>query len=143
VAEEVLLAAHKAKLSLAYVRNPAGFVNEGTKEGEATLGRMQKISGDLAELKKTQTIAEIHIGPKACEGITAILDAFHEVSWAANMLLMQAGRVLPEDKSKQKQVLDKLEAWRLTIYDGPNDDLTKRADEAISQLERVCRPFLK
>lgn len=34
-------------------------------------------------------------------------------------------------------------AWRLTIYDGPNDDLTKRADEAISQLERVCRPFLK
>jgi hypothetical protein len=42
---EVLLTAHKAKLSLAYVRNPAGFVNEGTKEGEATLGRMQKISG--------------------------------------------------------------------------------------------------
>jgi hypothetical protein len=146
VGEDLLIKAHKAKMNFGHVRNPVGFSGEGDvlggREGSRALERIQRLSGDLAELTTARILAEIHIGPKAAERIAEILDAFHEVGWAATMLVMRAETVIPEDKSEREKELDKRRAWRLTIYGDPRDELAKRVDAAVAALERDCRRFL-
>jgi len=159
IAEETLLAAYKVKNAMSYVRNPGAFSGEGgtrpRSDAESAddlarakdvyfvpLERMQKTSGDFAEFEKQRLLCQVHFGADAIRPFDAILGARHTVAVAARMLISTAGDRLVQPGFREQL---KGQIWESYSSEGDvsKDSITKSVVDAVTEIEAMCRPYLK
>jgi hypothetical protein len=152
VAEQIVMATHRATEALREIRNPGSFSSEardrkpveGETEAEArsretyyaVYARMRDRAAIFVELSTARLLCKIHFGAVASNHIDAIFRVRHSVRVAAIMLTQSVGGgdVNPELLAK----------WHSHLWatDDCDDELATKLNEAAEAIEAVCTPHL-
>ena len=102
IAEEILVAAYKARANLHMVRDRVQWAGEGDsrpkQEGESesdaewrrtafvTLERSRRLTDDFAHFEKTKVLAQVHFADELVNALEAMIRAQNEVTFAARLM---------------------------------------------------------
>jgi hypothetical protein len=163
IAEEALSHSQAAVYALQDIRNPAAFASEGstrkktkseTEEESLQLDtafipyeRMNRYNEQFAELGKTIILVEIHLGKEPADAMRVLLGARNSVLVAARQLYRLSDPKLEITEARQKRIYQyQAVIWQTREYDPDdpsNDDvLSRKIDEAMAKIERLCRSAL-
>jgi hypothetical protein len=149
IAEGAVLAAHRVKESLRFIRTP-GSMGEETEGRRGSLdetpeqakwydmyfiifAREEIVREDFAQLGKSRLLCRAHFGEDAVKPFDDLLAVRAKVL-AHAVTLMSLGRVQAFTDSE----LPKLQG----IVFGNRDAIAATVDDAVSRIETICRPFL-
>jgi hypothetical protein len=123
------------------VKRPWGLgrVLSGRQRAPSPSSACGKSRTTSRSFRSDRTLVEIYFGKTAAKCVTDVLATFDDVAWAARMLMS----VGPLPSPVPKEELDRRQGWRLTIWGAREDDLAKRVDAAIAEIEHACRPVLE
>lgn len=152
VAEQVLTAAYEARDALVWARGRGVFAGEGktrtadqpedAKLREARdsayipIERLSRNSKAFATLQALQDTVATHFGSDTIKPISTIVAAHNSIVSTASMLVDMASA--SEDHIGRQQLLP----LRQALWGDRPDDLDRKVDAAIEQLEAICKPIL-
>jgi hypothetical protein len=151
LAEEILTSAFTVEQRIRFIRNGMGFKGEGKTrprlESEPDqfsdtrdmyfipLERISKHDETLTRFETLRVLAQAHWGSHAGRPFDTILSVVREVAVAARMLVSTVGD--QGNRGSRSQ-------WELAIWDsGPDDALRRRVNDAVRDIESLCRQFLR
>jgi hypothetical protein len=153
VAEEVILAAHRAQGALEWIRNGFSFSTEaedrpkpsGETENEARLRdsyyvplkRLRDSAETFIGLSKAYLLCKVHFGSEAAKAIDEILRIQNNIAIDAKMLLDDVGNDDGVSKELRKEM-------RESIWGGlnPKNPVTNRLNDAVNKIDEICARYL-
>lgn len=152
LAEQVLAAAYEARDALNWARARVVMSGEGETRKAAEpeshklrearnsafvpIERLAHNAKAFAAVQTLRYIVAAHFGPESIKPLDAIIGIHHSITSAASILIQMA--VADEDHLARQQ----LAPLRAALWGERPDADEKRLDEAIRQLEAICKPVL-
>jgi hypothetical protein len=149
IAEEAVLAAHRVKESLRFIRTP-GSMGEETEGRQRSsdetpeqgrwydtyfiiFAREEVVREDFAQLAKSRLLCRAHFGEDAVKPFDDLLAVRAKVlAYAVRLMSLESTQALAYSE------LPKLQGVVL----GNQDAIAAAVDDAVSRIETICRPFL-
>lgn len=152
VAEQILAGFYRAKAVLGYVRSPWAWGHEGNthvrpddphrdrkRKYAVTLERVDRHREILLEILGQEGLAKIYLGSDVDGPFKILASVWSEVRHSAYLLKEYAGD--PEEGDEEIRRLKK--DWEDSIWSsGASDPLDARLQEAMTSIERICRPYI-
>lgn len=156
VAEEVLVATYRVQSAINWIRNSGSFGNEGgsrprgpSEPDEMTatrdayfipFERMRNQDGELAQFQKVKVLAQVYFGPAAVSPFEAVIKSVNQVAIAARMLISSVEQRRGPGWERMSAMVER---WEREIWGADDDEITKRVEKAVAEIEELCRSQLK
>lgn len=154
LAEDALVLAYELEGLIEWARHLVSFPGEGqdrpNRENEpedrqrlndsfySRVSRLNEKTEEFARLRKTRMLFRAYFGNEAQEALQEFIIVRNQISSAVGMLINHAGDLsYPEDLRKQHHNI----IWDHSTEEEP-DDIRRRINDAVAEIERVCRPIL-